>query len=256
MKNILKNALFLLVIALLIASLACGDKTKPKTNTSSTGKTPPTPQSVNTANAPPGAQPPNMLGSPTATVTVEEFADFQCPTCANVHGIMKNIQSAYGSRIKFIFRHFPLTQIHKNAYDAAVAAEAAGKQGKFWDMQNLLFTNQQAWANSSDARTIFTSYAEKLGLDVEQFKNDMAGVETKQRVDLDKQRGTGMNVMSTPSVYINGVYVPFEQTNLEGLRQIIDAELQKGSSGQQNQPTAPSNPSASNGNTTNKAANK
>lgn len=233
-----------MVFALFVVGFGCDKKTTTGNKTPTVNKTPTAAQTQN-PNAPPGAQPPNMLGSPTASVTVEEFADFQCPTCANIHTVMKNVQAAYGSRIKFVYRHFPLTQIHKNAYDASVAAEAAGQQGKFWDMQNLLFTNQQAWSSASDARAIFVSYAEKLSLDVEKFKTDMAGLETKERVNRDMERGRGLQVSSTPTVYVNGMSVPFEQMTLEGLRQIIDAELQKGSASQQSQPSAPSNTATS-----------
>lgn len=231
-----------MVFSLLVVGFACDKKTTTGNKTPTVGKTPVVAQTQN-PNAPPGAQPPNMLGSPTATVTVEEFADFQCPTCANIHKVMKDVQAAYGSRIKFIFRNFPLTQIHKNAYEAATAAEAAGLQGKFWDMQNLLFTNQQAWSNSSDARTIFVSYAEKIGLDVEKFKTDLAGLEAKQRVDKDMDRGRGLAVSSTPTIYVNGFSVPYEQMTLDGLRQVIDAALQKAEANQQSQ-TAPANSSA------------
>ncbi|MDQ3323191.1 MAG: DsbA family protein [Acidobacteriota bacterium] len=182
-------------------------------------------------NAPPGAQPPNMLGSPTATVTIEEFADFQCPTCATVHAKMKEITSIYGSRIKFIYRSFPLTQIHKNAYDAAVAAEAAGMQGKYWDMQNQLFTNQQAWSNSSEARRIFGEYAQKIGLDVNKFETDMLGLAAKSRVDLDIARGRSLGITGTPSIFINGRQIPFEQFDVAPMRRVIDAELQRAQSG-------------------------
>lgn len=184
-----------------------------------------TPQKV--TNAPPGATPPNMLGSPTASVTVEEFADFQCPTCGSTHPIMKEIQSTYGSKIRFVFREFPLT-MHEKAYDAAVAAEAAGMQGKFWAMQDQLFTNQQTWASpSADHRQIWSEYAQKIGLNVQQWQNDVSGIAAKSRVDQDMQRGKGMNVSSTPSVYVNGELVPFPEMNVAGLRRIIDAELQK-----------------------------
>lgn len=177
--------------------------------------------------APAGAQPANMLGSPAATVTVEEFADFQCPTCAVVHTKMKEITSIYGSRIKFIYRSFPLTQIHKNAYDAAVAAEAAGLQGKFWDMQNQLYTNQQAWASSSEARKKFGEYAQKIGLDVNKFETDMLGLAAKNRVDLDVARGRALGITGTPSIFVNGRPIAPEQTDVAPLRQIIDAELQR-----------------------------
>lgn len=181
------------------------------------------------ANAPVGAQPPNLLGSPTAPVTIEEFADFQCPMCGTMHPIMKNIQAQYGSRIKFIYRHFPLTQIHKNSYDAAVAAEAAGLQdrNKFWEMQNLIFTNQAAWSNSNDAKGMFKEYAAKIGLDVAKWENDMLGMPAKSRVDADIARGKGVNLTSTPTIYINGVPLTQSQFSIEAIKQVVDAELAK-----------------------------
>jgi protein-disulfide isomerase len=181
------------------------------------------------SNAPLGAQPPNMLGSATAAVTVEEFADYQCPTCAAMHPVMKNIQSEYGSRIKFIYRSFPLTQIHKNAYDAAVAAEAASLQdrNKFWEMQNLLFTNQKIWSDMQDPRPTFKEYAGKIGLDVVRWENDMLGLPAKNRVDADLARSKALNIQSTPTIYINGQALSKEQLNPEAIRQLIDAELQK-----------------------------
>lgn len=177
--------------------------------------------------APAGAQPPNTLGAPAAAVTVEEFADYQCPTCATVHTKMKEINSLYGGRIKFVFRSYPLTQIHKNAYDAATAAEAAGLQGRYWAMQDQLFTNQQAWSNSNEARKIFEEYAQKIGLDAAKFQTDMLGLQTKSRVDADLERGRALAISGTPTVYINGNKLAFEQMEVAAMRQIIDAELAK-----------------------------
>lgn len=190
-------------------------------NTSNAAKTPPP-----SVNAPLGAQPSNMLGSPTALVTVEEFADFQCPTCAVAHPTMKEIQGIYGSRIKFIFRNFPLP-MHDKSYDAAVAAEAAWMQGKFWQMQDQLFTNQKEWSLNPNYRQLWTDYAQKIGLDVPKFQNDMAGIATKSRVDLDLARGRALNVNSTPTILINGTTVPYPELNVQSLRQIIDAEIQR-----------------------------
>ncbi|HEX8638099.1 MAG TPA: thioredoxin domain-containing protein, partial [Pyrinomonadaceae bacterium] len=236
-------------------AIASGDKTSPRNGTTNGNRNTAAVAPTIPPNAPAGAQPPNVLGSPTATVTVEEFADFQCPTCAQVHTMMKNIQSTYGSRIKFVYRNFPLTQIHKNAYEAAVASEAAGQQGRFWDMQNQLYTSQPAWSNSSDARTVFAEYAGKIGLDVEKFKTDMLAMTTKSRVDADIARARALGVNSTPTLYINGKTVPFEQMKLETLRAIIDAELQKGGTAQATQ-TAPATGTAAGnagGATTNEA---
>ena len=196
-------------------------------------------------NAPAGAQPANMLGAPTAAVTIEEFADFQCPTCATVHTKMKEINSLYSGRIKFIYRNYPLTQMHQNAYDASTAAEAAGLQGKFWAMQDQLFNNQKAWSNSNEVRKLFEEYAGKIGLDAAKFQTDMMSLQTKKRVDDDLARGRALGISGTPTVYINGSKLAFEQMDVSQMRQIIDAELAKaGSQTQPNQPaiqTAPAN---------------
>ena len=181
-----------------------------------------------------GATPPWLIGSPSASVTVEEFADFQCPTCSAKHPMMKELASLYGNRIRFIFRNYPLSiPAHDKAYAASVAAEAAGIQGRFWDMQNLLFTNQKDWSSSPDYRKIWDGYASQIGLDVEKFNNDMAGLAAKSRVDADLQRGRALNVNSTPSVYVNGMLVPFEQMSPEGMKAIIDGELAKAQSSSQ-----------------------
>lgn len=248
-----------LIVALGGGFLLYRSSTAPKTNTNrntaNTQANKAATPDTRALNAPPGAQPPHMLGSPSATVTVEEFADFQCPTCAKMHPLSKEIISAYGTRIKFIFRHFPLT-IHDKSYDAAVATEAAGLQGKFWDMQNQLFMNQSTWSTSSDFRTVLADYAQKIGLDVEKFKNDMAGMSAKTRVDADLQRGRGMGVGSTPTFYINGKSVPFEQMNSTAMRALIDAELQNAQSSNSSSQTAPANSPANTSGTNTNTANK
>ena len=193
---------------------------KPMANVNKTANSQPTPP----VNASPGAMPPNFKGAAESPVVLEEFADFQCPACAGLHPKMNEIAGIYGSRIKFIYRNFPLP-MHNKAYDAAVAAEAAGMQGKFWDMQNLLFQNQNNWINASDHRKIFEDYANNLALDVEKFKTDMASANAKKRVDADLQRGRSLGVSQTPSVYINGRLIPFESVDVPSLKLIIDAEL-------------------------------
>ncbi len=251
MQNQKNNSnLPLLVIGLVLVAAILGgwwlyssSKSKPavtKVNTNSANRNPEEAAKAALAlyqSAPAGAQPANILGAPTAAVTVEEFADFQCPTCATVHTKMKEINSLYSGRIKFIYRNFPLQQIHKNAYDAATAAEAAGLQGKFWAMQDQLFTNQQAWSNSNEARKLFDEYAGKIGLDVAKFQTDMMGLQTKKRVDDDLARGRALGISGTPTVYINGNKLAFEQMEVNQMRQIIDAELSK--AGNQQQPNQP-----------------
>lgn len=179
------------------------------------------------AKAPAGASPEHFKGSPTSTVLVEEFADFQCPACKDIHKTVNEINAAYGSRIKFVFRNYPLIQVHPKAYDAAVAAEAAGLQGKFWEMQNLLFTNQENWSMETNHRKVFEEYAKTLALDVDKFTQDSLGITAKSRVDADMQRGNGVGIRSTPTIFVNGKPLAFEQSTIEGIKAAIDAELEK-----------------------------
>lgn len=247
----------LVIIGLVLAAAIGGgwwfyssSKSQTTVKPTNANKPAPTPDS-NYRNAPPGAQPANTLGAPTAPVKIEEFADYQCPTCASMHKTMKEINSLYSGRVQFTYRSFPLTQIHKNAYDAALAAEAAGQQGKYWAMQDQLFNNQQAWSNSADARKLFEEYASKIGLDVAKFQADMAGVITKTRVDADTQRGRAIPISGTPTIYINGYKLAPEQMEINALRQIIDAELQKAAN--QTQPAQPvGQPAANSANSTGK----
>jgi len=253
MKQTMKLFTFFSMFALFAINFGC---TPAETNKNTTNKPVNTTSNTSAAaaaakqydNAPPGAQPPNMLGSSTAAVTVEEFADFQCPSCAQVHTMMKEVQSGYGSRIKFVYRHYPLTQMHKNAFDASLAAEAAGQQNRFWDMQNQLFANQKEWSNSAEPRAIFTGYAQKMGLDVPKFQSDMTALATKLRVDADIERGNALKLSSTPTIYINKKVVPVQQLNVDAMRAIIDAELQNTGNNQVQtaQPRLPTNNAAAN----------
>jgi len=145
---------------------------------------------------------------------------------------MKEVQRIYGSRIKFIFRNYPLAiPAHDKAYDAAVAAESAGLQdrNKFWAMQDQLFTNQKTWSNSAEARKLFEEYANKIGLDVAKWQTDMASVPIKTRIDADMNRGSALKITGTPSVFINGIQLAVEQMEVNTMRQMIDAEMQKAS---------------------------
>ena len=144
---------------------------------------------------------------------------------------MSEIKSSYGSRIRFIFRNYPLSiPAHDKSYDAAVTVEAAGMQGKFWEMQNQLFSNQQTWTSNPNYKQLWNEYAQKLGLDLVKLQADVAGIAAKGRVDADLQRGRGLNVNSTPTVYVNGISIPFNEMKVESLKRIIDAELEKAAS--------------------------
>lgn len=230
--NIAAFTAFLLAISI----SGCSSDSKVTNNSTSNKATQQTAKTI-PANVPAGALPPNQSGSPTATVVLEEFADFQCGSCAAKHPLMNEIKSMYGGRIRFVFRNFPL-EIHDKAYDAAVAADAAGLQGKFWDMQNMLFNNQTAWSTDANYKQTWKGYAAKIGLDVPKWEDDMLGLASKNRVNEDKKRGKAIGITSTPTLFINGVDVPFAQMTVDGLKSLIDAELQKSASAAQAGPAA------------------
>ncbi|MEZ5422453.1 MAG: thioredoxin domain-containing protein [Pyrinomonadaceae bacterium] len=218
----------LALIAILITSLFAASCSNTASN--STAKKTPTPAKTPgiPAEAPPGATPPNAAGSPTAAVTIEEFADFQCPTCALTYPIMDEIKSAYGSRIYFVYRNFPLKiPAHDKTYEASVAAEAAGMQGKFFEMARELYANQKEWSANPSYKNLWKGYAEKIGLNIDQWQNDAAGLPAKQRVDLDLKRGDAIGINSTPTVFLNNVAVPPSKVTVSGLKELIDAELAK-----------------------------
>ena len=172
-----------------------------------------------------GADPANVRGPDNATVTLEEFADFECPACGKFYPIMKSIEKEYGNRIRIVFREFPLSQ-HVHAMPAARAAEAAGKQGKFWEMHDLLYQDTETWTKAPNVLVQFEEYATRLGLDVERFKHDQVTEDVKRRIMLDHVRGVSMKLHSTPTLYLNGQEVPWEQMkSVDELRTLIEKAL-------------------------------
>lgn len=145
-----------------------------------------------------------IRGNRTASTTLIEYSDFQCPACGAYYPILKQLHQEFGNELRFVYRHFPLRQIHFNAELAARAAEAAGKQRKFWEMHDMIFENQKEWSERGSARNSFIQYAQSLGLDVERFKNDMDAKETKQKVSANYNGGVGFGVNSTPTFFFNG----------------------------------------------------
>lgn len=146
----------------------------------------------------------NIKGKSEASITIIEYSDFQCPACASYYALAKQLMEEHGSEIQFIYRNFPLTNIHPQAELAAQAAEAAGLQGKFWEMHDLLFENQTAWSNNPQAEKIFIAYASELGLNTEWFINDLKSKEVKNKIDDDTLKAHLDSVNSTPSFFVNG----------------------------------------------------
>ncbi len=170
------------------------------------------------------------IASPTAVtsksvVTIEEFGDYQCPPCGALHPTVKNLKNEYGDRVRFVFYHYPLTQIHKHALEAAHAAAAAGLQGRFLEMHNLLYESQSAWSEASDLRPIVVNFARQLGLDVERFVRDMDGARVDALVSADVRRANAMGVNATPTLFIDGQLIKNEDLTAENLRKEINQRL-------------------------------
>lgn len=173
----------------------------------------------------PGAIPPHVEGPDEALVTLEEFGDFQCPPCGLVHPVLKQMEKEFGPKMRLIFREFPLVPAHEHALSAARAAEAAGLQGKFWPMHDLIYDNQKTWSGQFDVRPIFEGYAKQIGLDLERYRNDLGSDAVHQRITEDGKRARSLNVTGTPTIFLNGVEVPFQSLAPEKLRQLIQDEL-------------------------------
>jgi protein-disulfide isomerase len=191
----------------------------------------PLPNNSTGPNAPaltaPGADPPHTKGAASASVTLEEFGDFECPPCAQFHPILKTMHEEFGDRVKIIFREYPLPG-HRHGVRAASAAEAAGLQGKFWEMHHHLYDNQKTWHEAFDSRPIFEDYAKQIGLDLVRFQRDINSDIVARRIIEDGKRGRSLNLKGTPSVFMNGREVPFETIMDAGrFRNAINAELTK-----------------------------
>ncbi|MFZ2831642.1 MAG: thioredoxin domain-containing protein [Minisyncoccia bacterium] len=142
-------------------------------------------------------------GAKTPKVSFVEYSDFQCPACGAYYPMLEEMFAEYKDKISFTYRHFPLPQ-HKNALPSAYASEAAGNQGKFWEMAEMLFKNQSEWSESANTTMIFEGYAGKLGLDIAKFKIDVASDATKARVERSAKSGQLSAIDHTPTFFING----------------------------------------------------
>lgn len=156
----------------------------------------------------------HVKGPDEAKVTVVEFSDFQCPACKAVEPLVSQLAETYPNDVRVVYRHFPLNTIHPNAQMAAQAAVAAGEQGKFWEMHDLLFEKQSEWeaANSPQAaRDIFITYAEQLAIDKQAFTEKIESDSVRDIVNKDLSYGTQIGVNATPTIFVNGTQTAPDQ---------------------------------------------
>ena len=154
---------------------------------------------------------PRVKGNLESDITLIEFSDFQCPACGQAYPIVKQLSEEYGDQFSLEYRHFPLRAIHPNAQIAAQAAEAAGVQGKFWEMHDMLFDNQSEWSTSFNPTKNFKEYAETLEINVDRFEYDLKSDEVKQKVNADADQAELLNLPGTPSFIVNGETKSFEE---------------------------------------------
>lgn len=164
-------------------------------------------------------------GNPESNVSLLEYSDFQCPACKAYQPAVEAVLEEFGDQIRFEYRHFPLPS-HRNSKQAAYAAEAAGAQGKFFEMASKIFEKQGEWAESNDAREQFIAIAKELGLDEDKFKQAMDSSTTKDEVDADLAAGKADGVTATPSFFLNGKKLEPPQ-DIEAFKKIISDELAK-----------------------------
>jgi protein-disulfide isomerase len=185
---------------------------------------PPPPAPSTPAFGRPAAEPPHVRGAANAPVELEEFGDFECMPCYRLWPAMKNIEKDYAKSVSITFREHPLPQ-HRHARVAARAAEAAGLQGRFWEMHDLLYLKRSDWVDTQEVRAFFNTCATELGLDLDRFTKDMDGDEVARRIAADEDRGASLGIDRTPFVFINGKKVEFTPNPEDGLRAEIDAAL-------------------------------
>jgi protein-disulfide isomerase len=231
MKRILPFLIILGVLAVALGSAWYLTRTIPASPlgvanqpSPSAGSQSPTPQPAGNKGVP-GAEPAHTKGPANAPANLEEFGDFQCPPCGLFHPILEQMEAEFGDKLRVTFREFPLFPTHQHAVAAASSAEAAGLQGKFWEMHKLLYEHQKDWKDEFDVRPTFEGYAKQIGLDVERYKRDAGSDLVAQRIFQDGKRGHSLGVKGTPTVFLNGREVPFESLPAEKLRVLIKKEI-------------------------------
>lgn len=172
----------------------------------------------------------HVRGSTTAKVSLIEYGDFECPACGEYEPLVQQLEKTYSDRVQFVFRHFPLYQIHPFAMISAQASEAAGLQGKFWEMHDILYAKQSEWStnatlSAADVQSKYIDeYAKSLGLDMTKFDSDINSDAVKAKVQSDLTLGTDAKIDHTPTFFINLMQIPNPQSLAE-FQADLDAAL-------------------------------
>lgn len=165
-------------------------------------------------------------GEGAAKVTLVEYGDFQCPACKQYEPMVQEITTKYANDITFQFRNFPLVSIHPNAFAASRAAEAAGKQDKFWEMHDKLYDGQDDWKEATPPNKIFEMYASQLGLNIEKYKSDFKSTAVNDTINADLAAGGKLDITGTPGFVIDGKKIE-NPSSIDEFSKLIDAAIAK-----------------------------
>jgi protein-disulfide isomerase len=169
----------------------------------------------------------HIQGEGKSGITLVEYGDYQCPFCGQFYPIVKQVQAKYNDQIFFQFRNYPLQNLHPNAFSAARAAEAASMQNKFWEMHDALYETQDQWSKMGDASPFFSQVAEKLGLNITQFKKDYASSKVNDLINADLAEGNKLGVTGTPTFFLNGKKIEVSQDPASFEKAISEAIARK-----------------------------
>lgn len=164
---------------------------------------------------------PHVKGNAESGITLVEYSDFQCPACKNAAPQINALVDQFGDQFQLEYRHLPLRSIHPNAQIAAQAAEAAGMQGKFWEMHDLLFEKQSEWAHSFNTERYFRNYAKEIGINADRLVHDMESDKVRDIVDAQFTEAQDLKLPGTPSFVFNGEIVDMNQFISENINPIV-----------------------------------
>lgn len=173
----------------------------------------------------------HVVTAPHSVVTLTEYGDFECPACYQYYPIVEQLREKYKDQLTFQFRNYPLIEIHQNALISAKAAEAADKQGKFWEMYKILYENQPDWSKSSSPQTLFESFASQLGMDIQKFRDDMKSDEVNSLVQADRSDAKLQKFSGTPTFLVDGKKID-TPSSFEAFDQLLDNAIKQKTTGQ------------------------
>jgi protein-disulfide isomerase len=164
-----------------------------------------------------------LAATNSATLTLVEFGDYECPACGEYNPIVKQVLTNYSGKINYVFRNYPLPQ-HANAPISSYAVEAAGLQGKYWQMHDKVYDTQNDWVNLPDPTNIFVGYANDLGLNINQFTKDLNSSTVKNKVQNDMNDGNTVGITETPTFFLNGIKMTLTGS-YDQFKSLIDSSL-------------------------------